>query len=358
METDIKKATREYEGWMRSRAPLVESHLRDKHAMMKADPFQFFRGTYYRWAKLWPELCRALLDTPVVLSVGDLHVDSFGTWRDSEGRLCWGVDDFDEGWPLPYTNDLVRLAASVKIARKLGLLDIRLRRACDIILEAYGNTLKAKGCPIVLAEQERQLEKLGITALKTPLGFWQKLNEHPVFSGRLPPDAKNSLLRTFPDHHLKYKVIQREAGLGSLGQQRFVAIADCHGGCVAREAKRLVPAANEWLGGKNGATRLYYDKILRSAVRSRDPFQSVHKSWLIRRLSPDSNPIHVAELAGKRDESVLIRAMGTEAANIHLGSLNSKDILIDLKRREADWLRRAAKRMAKAVIREWKQYAS
>lgn len=355
---DIKQATREYENWMRRSAPVVESHLRDKHAMMKEDPFQFLRGTYYRWAQLWPQRCPALQNAPLVLSVGDLHVDSFGTWRDSEGRLCWGVDDFDEGWPLPYTNDLVRLAASVKISKRLGLFDIRLGRACKIILQAYQNTLKHNGYPIVLAEQERQLEKLGIEALKTPLGFWKGLNDRPAFSGRLPPDAKDSLLRTLPDHHLKYKVIQREAGLGSLGQQRFVAIADCHGGFVAREAKRLVPAANSWLKGKEGKTRLYYEQLLRSAIRSNDPFQNVYKSWLIRRLSPDSNPIHMTELAGKRDETVLIRAMGTEAANIHLGSRNRRQILLDLKRREADWLKRAAKRMAKAVIREWKQYAN
>ncbi len=33
-----------------------------------------------------------------VLAVGDLHVNSFGTWRDAEGRLCWGLDDFDEAY--------------------------------------------------------------------------------------------------------------------------------------------------------------------------------------------------------------------------------------------------------------------
>src|SRR5216683_5892811 len=41
---------------------------------------------------------------PQIVAVGDLHVGSFGTWRDGEGRLCWGVDDFDEAYPLPYTN--------------------------------------------------------------------------------------------------------------------------------------------------------------------------------------------------------------------------------------------------------------
>ena len=47
-----------------------------------------------------------------MLAVGDLHVENFGTWRDADGRLCWGINDFDEADRLPYTNDLVRLAAS------------------------------------------------------------------------------------------------------------------------------------------------------------------------------------------------------------------------------------------------------
>ena len=54
--------------------------------------------------------------SPEVLAVGDLHVENFGTWRDIEGRLIWGINDFDEVGRMPYTIDLVRLAASAHIA--------------------------------------------------------------------------------------------------------------------------------------------------------------------------------------------------------------------------------------------------
>src|ERR1700689_211281 len=101
---------------MRSCSPLVESHLRFKHDQMRRDLFMFFRGSYYRWAELWPAECRDIHRAPKVLAVGDLHVGSFGTWRDSEGRMSWGVDDFDESYPMAYTNDLVRLATSIKLA--------------------------------------------------------------------------------------------------------------------------------------------------------------------------------------------------------------------------------------------------
>ena len=112
---NIREATRSYEGWMRRCTTVVESDLRSKHEQMREDAFLFLRGTFYRWAQHWPEICADLTQAPKVLACGDLHVGSFGTWRDSEGRLCWGVDDFDEAYPLPYTNDLVRLATSVKI---------------------------------------------------------------------------------------------------------------------------------------------------------------------------------------------------------------------------------------------------
>src|SRR4030088_2302501 len=63
---DIVAATKNYEAWMRQCTPLVESDLRSKHRQMKDDPFLFFRGTFYRWAQLWPELCAELTKAPRV----------------------------------------------------------------------------------------------------------------------------------------------------------------------------------------------------------------------------------------------------------------------------------------------------
>src|SRR5580692_10209861 len=118
--TDIATDTSEYEGWLARFGPLHTQDLKYKHTQMNnpKDPFPFFRGTYYRWVRLWMTSSPELLDVPRILSVGDLHVENFGTWRDSEGRLCWGVNDFDETDELPYTTDLVRLATSVRFARK------------------------------------------------------------------------------------------------------------------------------------------------------------------------------------------------------------------------------------------------
>ena len=77
----IQDATRDYESWLGGKVQLDPSDIEYKHGRMSdaQDPFPFFRGTYYRWAQRWPEVCSDLADAPRVLAVGDLHVENFGT---------------------------------------------------------------------------------------------------------------------------------------------------------------------------------------------------------------------------------------------------------------------------------------
>jgi Uncharacterized protein conserved in bacteria (DUF2252) len=354
---NIREATKSYEDWMRNCTVVVESDLRSKHEQMRESPFLFLRGTFYRWAQLWPEVCADLCGAPTVLAVGDLHVDSFGTWRDGEGRLSWGVDDFDESFPLPYTNDLVRLAASVKMVIDCEDLTLKLRDGCDAVLDGYQETLKNGGSPFVLAEHKKNMAKLGIGAIKAPTRFWANLDKLPAVHHDLPRDAKRVLQKTLPAPGLDYKVVRRAAGLGSLGQQRFVAIAKWEGGLIAREAKAMLPSACVWLNGREGRCQSHYPRAISAAIRAHDPFQKMVGTWLIRRLSPDSNPIEIADLPKERDEEKLLHAMGAETANVHLGSKRHlKNIVKDLRGRKANWLRSAAKKMAKVVERDWKEY--
>src|SRR6202789_275852 len=283
-EHNIEGVTASYEAWTRSCTSVLQSDLRSKHDQMRESPFGFLRGTFYRWAQLWPSVCGDLCRAPKVLAVGDLHVNSFGTWRDVEGRLCWGVDDFDEAYPLPYTNDLVRLAASLKIVIDAEGLSIKLKDGCNAILDGYSTSLREGGCPIVLAENEQKLGKLGVKSFKPPSNFWEKLNRLPAIRQPLAKDLKRALEKTLPEAGIEYKVVRREAGLGSLGQERFVAIAQWQGGCIAREAKLMVPSACSWLNDEIGHRQSFYEKAISSSVRSPDPFQRIDGAWLIPRL--------------------------------------------------------------------------
>src|SRR5690349_19923955 len=113
---NIQKATQSYERWLSKYLNLIPADLEKKHEEMAAGVFLYFRAAFYRWMQLWDERGDSWVNAPKVLAVGDLHVENFGTWRDVEGRLVWGVNDFDEVYNLPFTVDLVRLASSAHLA--------------------------------------------------------------------------------------------------------------------------------------------------------------------------------------------------------------------------------------------------
>src|SRR6202050_3884015 len=139
---NIVKSTHRFEEWLGRHTELVMPDIRLKHQRMAEAPFPFLRATFYRWMQLWPEVCPDEQKAPKVLAVGDLHVENFGTWRDIEGRLVWGINDFDEAFELPYTLDLVRLAASAHIAVREARLRIVPADACGEILAGYKKGLQ------------------------------------------------------------------------------------------------------------------------------------------------------------------------------------------------------------------------
>jgi len=355
----IQEATTRYETWLGEHTPLLAEDLDRKHEAMRRDVFSFLRATYYRWAQLWPEeIRRASARAPEVLAVGDLHVENFGTWRDAEGRLVWGINDFDEASHLPYTNDLVRLATSAHLAIAAGHLTLGSREACAAILEGYRESLEKEGQPFVLAEHWHALRRLASERLKEPEAFWKKLEAFPSLpADRLPPRAAEALLSLLPAGDLTdRRLVHRIAGLGSLGRQRFVVLADWKGARIAREAKAAAPSAGVWAHGSGGDSKILYKTLLTSAVRCPDPYVTVKRRYILRRLAPDCSRIELTELPQAQDETRLLHAMGWETANVHLGSRTAHALLLDLTSRPADWLHAAAERMRERVEVDWQAW--
>ena len=350
---DIVQATRSYESWMARQTTVVRPDLLEKHRQIAKSPFIFLRGTFYRWLQLWPAVCASLADAPPVLAIGDLHVENFGTWRDAEGRLVWGVNDLDEASPLPYTSDLVRLATSAVLAANERHMALSVRRICESILDGYATSLERGGRPVVLAERHGWLRQIAVQELKDPARFWAKIAGNPPVSS-LPPTV--SSLLALPDGASELRLLRRQAGVGSLGRPRLVALAMYQGGFIAREAKAIVPPAGSWAAG-NDRRESYSIEVSRRAVRARDPFFTANARWTVRRLSPECLKIEVTDLPRGRDDSKLLRAMGWETANIHLGTPRV-DTRTDLARRSGRWLERATTDMVDAIVsdqREWKR---
>jgi hypothetical protein len=354
---NIVKATQKYEAWLSGYTTIVQPDLRLKHQRMAGDLFSFFRATFYRWVELWQKNCPDLARAPKVLAVGDLHVENFGTWRDIEGRLVWGINDFDEVYPAPYAIDLVRLAASAHFAIAAGHLAVGHQDACDALLKGYRKGLAAGGEPFVLEEKHTWLRGVATNELRNPVQFWQKMEALPRLKRAVPGGARKGLERMMPEPGLKFDVRHRVAGLGSLGRERYVALVNWRGGRIAREAKALAPSAHVWARGGEGSKRILYQRILRSAVRCRDPFVELKGRWIVRRLGPMCSRVELASLPKERDELRLLEAMGWETANVHLGSPRSiPAVQRALKRRPATWLHEAAQQMAKATTADWKEW--
>src|SRR5262245_31507965 len=348
---NIVESTRRFEEWLRGHTRVVEKDLDKKHDEMEKSAFVFLRATFYRWAQRFPEVCPKTADAPTVLSIGDLHLENFGTWRDFEGRLVWGVNDFDEAHPLPYTNDLVRLGASAFLAKRENHIGIERKDICRFILQGYRESLGKRGRPIVLAEHNEWLGAVAVKQLKDPEEFWEDLEDNKPTDS---PRPRAALRRSLPPSAKDLQFLKRRAGVGSLGRERGVAIAVDSGARVAREAKAFLPSAAVWAAGDR-PTRCYGDTILHRAVRSPDPFLHVHDPWVIRRLAPDCVKIGLGDLPRSRDEHKMLHAMGWETANVHLGGMKPA-VLRDLGARPPSWLERAAGEMADATFDDWRDW--
>ena len=91
--------------------------FRRKFRTMARDPFAFYRGSA---ALFYADVDR--LEDPWVDEAsarvwiqGDLHAENFGTYMDSDGRLVFDVNDFDEAYLGHWTWDVQRFVASLAL---------------------------------------------------------------------------------------------------------------------------------------------------------------------------------------------------------------------------------------------------
>ena len=124
-------------------APLMKADpraFRVKFRKMASDPHSFYRGSaclFYadvteqddpdsdeRSGRIWVH--------------GDLHVENFGTYLNSDGRLVFDINDFDEAYVGRFTWDLQRFAASLAlVAWQKALPEDAIRKLIARYARAY-----------------------------------------------------------------------------------------------------------------------------------------------------------------------------------------------------------------------------
>ncbi|WP_036025153.1 DUF2252 family protein [Bradyrhizobium yuanmingense] len=341
-----------FENWMRTACDVVEEDLARKHERMKKSSFLFLRATFFRWAHLVKSRAPEILDLPSPLSVGDTHVENFGTWRDAEMRLVWGVNDHDDAALIPYASDLVRLTASVRLAE----FDLSNREAAAAILGGYETGLRAAG-PTLLDERERWLRDYVGVSDEERASFWEEIDGCPA--AEPPEEAQSALLGGLPRGAKPERFARRTKGGGSLGRPRFVLVANWRGGRIVREAKAILTSGWDWANGRTNAPN-YLEEIVNASTRAPDPFLTFGHGFLVRRLSADTRKVERdADFDAKLDAK-LLRAMGSEIGSIHAHSFELRDeILADLDGRDAEWLHELGKLLSEGVeadFEEWKAF--
>src|SRR6185436_464498 len=96
--------------------------------------------------------------------------------------------------------------------------------------------------------------------------------------------------------------------------------------------------------------------------RDPDPHFQVHDHWLVRQLAPDVAKIEMPENEDDKRLALapaLLRLMGQETANIHLGSRSRTALEKLLKRldRHKQWFPTATERMVHCTAQDFAQWA-
>ncbi len=124
-------------------APLMKSDpvaFRGKYRKMAADPHAFYRGSA---CLFYADVSKAKdpyinEQSERIWIHGDLHVENFGTYLNSDGRMVFDVNDFDEAYLGRFTWDLQRFAASLALVGwQKALPEDDVRRLIGRYVRAY-----------------------------------------------------------------------------------------------------------------------------------------------------------------------------------------------------------------------------
>jgi hypothetical protein len=357
----ISQSARDYEAWLHARlgTDVVETDLARKHAKMGANGFVFLRATYWRWAETILDICPGFATAPQVLAIGDTHLENFGTWRDAEGRLVWGANDFDDAAVMPYALDLVRLTASALLARSDDGPTAHV--IAQSILAGYRRAMQTPA-PIILERDHKWLRKALLLPDAERRAFWDRFAAMQPGTKPVPPAYARALEEALPGDCGAYVPKPRTAGTGSLGRPRFVAYAEWQGGPVLREAKAMLPSA--WSLARASQESAIMDREIRAIdiaagrMRCPDPHYQLSGTILVRRLSPNSAKIEIDRNPEMLLLPDMLDAMGFEIGNCHSDDPASGGAIErDIKSRNGTWLSDAARAAAAAVASEQKVWS-
>lgn len=224
--------------------------LEMKYEKLRDSPSLFLRGTCHLFYDRLPKE-KVLAGSPVAWISGDLHFENFGTYKGVNRLVYFDVTDFDEAVLAPVTWELVRLLASVLVAREA--LQIKRKdavRLCEAMLDSYAQALvsgKASWIDRDTADGPVQELLASLRERKRP-EFLDRRTQRKGRSRSIRCDGEHALEATDdqkryvtgligkhavgvdrPEFFEVLDVARRIAGTGSLGIERYVVLVEGNG---------------------------------------------------------------------------------------------------------------------------------
>ena len=376
-----------------------------KYQAMRADRFAFFRATCFLFYAHLPAL-GALRRAPAAWCCGDLHLENFGVYRDQDNLSVFDLTDFDEALLAPAVWDPLRGAASIIVARKtLRFSKSGARRHARLFIDSYAEALAAGGvgpesgvseqgivAGLIATLRGRSRAQLlarrtvtvdGAVKLITgqgnalPAGLRLRARAHKLFAAAaaeaFPPGA--------PDQWGAPVIIidaaRRIAGLGSLGEERYVLLVEGSGGSsplrlidlkLAQTSSSVKQARVKQPAWKSEADRIV--TVERAAQAASPAFLTSVKagrnSYIMRELQPREDRFSFGTLASRpRDVAAVLALMGRCAAKAQLRAASFKGAADVAALRafgvKSAWrgpLAEAARRAARRSSRDWTDYCA
>jgi uncharacterized protein (DUF2252 family) len=368
-----------------------------KLTQLRKDPFSFFRGTNPLFLEFLPR-AHALLRAPCVLICGDLHLENFGAFK-GDNRLCYfDVNDFDEACLAPFTIDILRFVASIKVAaRGLGLNATQSRVLVRHFFKAYLHSIgdgKPRWVERSLAQGVfRSLLRRAINRTRRELlarftkikQGERRIRNDGVRSLRADPKERPRLKRLLAKFALPgvgrsfFRLLdasRRIAGCGSLGLARYILLVRGRGSPdqnFALDLKFAAPSAvADWLAQPqpqwaNEAARVVSIQRVMQAI-SPALLRAVrldHQYFVLKELQPTIDRLDLSQWRTKpRRILQAVEGMGHVAAWAHLrgcghyGAASSETLqAYAATHRWPDSVDRLAGTAARRIHRAWKLYS-
>ena len=360
--------------------------FRVKFRKMAADPFAFYRGTaclFYADVTSRPDPWSDERTSRIWIH-GDLHVENFGTYMNSDGRLVFDVNDFDEAYIGHFVWDLERFAASLALMGwQKALPEAAVRDLIGRYVRAYLHQVShyvrserdddfalhldnTKGPVLDVLLAARSLSRVAMLDAMTAVEDHVRLFREQAGVRRLRKSEQRKVLHAFEeylatipeskkfDRKLFYDVrdvVGRSGfGIGSAGLPAYNVLVEGYSQSLDNDVvlsmkQANVPAVSRFVD--KGAVESYFDHEGHRTVVSQRALQ-VHTDPLLGHTTIDGTGYVVAEVSPyeadldwsdinePREMAAVVELLGRATAKVHCASdEDSEQDLVDFQTEEA-----------------------